>query len=59
VAFAPTNLVSLVAFAPALDLERPGVLPWVVKLAPVGVERWSVIYFYFAGKARENVATAS
>jgi len=29
-----TNLVSLAVFAPALDLARPGVLPWVVKLAP-------------------------
>jgi len=36
-----------VAFAPALDLARPGVLPWVVKLAPVGVEHWSVIRYYF------------
>ena len=35
------------AFAPALDLVRLGVRPWVVKLAPVDVERWSVIRYYF------------
>jgi len=42
-----TNLVNLAAFAPALDLARRSVLPWVVKLAPVGVERRSVIRYYF------------
>jgi len=35
----PTNQSALRVLAPALDLVRLGVLPWVVKLAPVGVER--------------------
>jgi len=35
------------SFAPVLDLVRPGVLSWVLQLAPIGVERWSVIRYYF------------
>jgi len=35
------------ALAPALDLIGPGVLQWVVKLAPVDVERLGVIRYYF------------